>query len=147
MAASFIDKARIFCRAGKGGNGAVAFHREKYVSAGGPDGGDGGDGRRIAQQGRRGEAHGGVVRCVDDLAAQQEFLLCGHAQRQERQQQEKRSFFHLSGVGTDALRCAGEVSCKVFCRLLSTNISILFRKSNTPPRSVRIIGKIAIFVV
>ena len=39
MAASFIDKARIFCRAGKGGNGAVAFHREKYVSAGGPDGG------------------------------------------------------------------------------------------------------------
>ena len=35
MAASFIDKARIFCRAGKGGNGAVAFHREKYVSAGG----------------------------------------------------------------------------------------------------------------
>ena len=42
MAASFIDKARIFCRAGKGGNGAVAFHREKYVAAGGPDGGDGG---------------------------------------------------------------------------------------------------------
>ena len=81
------------------------------------------------------------------LAAQQEFLLCGHVQRQERQQQEKRSFFHLSGVGTDALRCAGEVSCKVFCRLLSTNISILFRKSNTPPRSVRIIGEIAIFVV
>ena len=36
MAASFIDKARIFCRAGKGGNGAVAFHREKYVSAGVP---------------------------------------------------------------------------------------------------------------
>lgn len=36
MAASFIDKARIFCRAGKGGNGAVAFHREKYVSAAAP---------------------------------------------------------------------------------------------------------------
>ena len=47
MAASFIDKARIFCRAGKGGNGAVAFHREKYVSAGGPDGGDGGNGGKI----------------------------------------------------------------------------------------------------
>ena len=44
MAASFIDKARIFCRAGKGGNGAVAFHREKYVASGGPDGGDGGHG-------------------------------------------------------------------------------------------------------
>ena len=47
MAASFIDKARIFCRAGKGGNGAVAFHREKYVSAGGPDGGDGGNGGNV----------------------------------------------------------------------------------------------------
>ena len=47
MAASFIDKVRIFCRAGKGGNGAVAFHREKYVSAGGPDGGDGGNGGNI----------------------------------------------------------------------------------------------------
>ena len=44
MATSFIDKARIYCRAGKGGNGAVAFHREKYVAAGGPDGGDGGNG-------------------------------------------------------------------------------------------------------
>lgn len=47
MATSFIDKARIYCRAGKGGNGAVAFHREKYVAAGGPDGGDGGNGGNI----------------------------------------------------------------------------------------------------
>ncbi len=47
MAASFIDKARISVSAGKGGNGAVAFHREKYVSAGGPDGGDGGHGGDI----------------------------------------------------------------------------------------------------
>ena len=38
---NFIDKARIFVQAGNGGNGAVAFHREKYVAAGGPDGGDG----------------------------------------------------------------------------------------------------------
>ena len=36
MATGFIDKARITCRAGNGGNGAVAFHREKYVAAGGP---------------------------------------------------------------------------------------------------------------
>ena len=42
MATTFIDKARITVRAGNGGNGAVAFHREKYVAAGGPDGGDGG---------------------------------------------------------------------------------------------------------
>ncbi|MEL4860170.1 GTPase ObgE [Pseudoflavonifractor phocaeensis] len=43
----FIDKARITVRAGTGGNGAVAFHREKYVAAGGPDGGDGGRGGDI----------------------------------------------------------------------------------------------------
>ena len=41
---AFIDTAKITVSAGKGGNGAVAFHREKYVAAGGPDGGDGGRG-------------------------------------------------------------------------------------------------------
>ena len=44
MAASFVDTARITVRAGNGGNGVVSFHREKYVAAGGPDGGDGGRG-------------------------------------------------------------------------------------------------------
>ena len=53
MANQFIDTARITVRAGSGGNGAVAFHREKYVAAGGPDGGDGGRG-------------GNVVLVVDD---------------------------------------------------------------------------------
>ena len=43
----FIDKARILLKAGRGGDGAVSFHREKYVAAGGPDGGDGGDGGSI----------------------------------------------------------------------------------------------------
>ena len=47
MAASFVDKARISIHAGKGGDGAVAFHREKYIAAGGPDGGDGGRGGDI----------------------------------------------------------------------------------------------------
>ena len=47
MASGFIDKARITVRAGAGGGGAVAFHREKYVAAGGPDGGDGGKGGNI----------------------------------------------------------------------------------------------------
>lgn len=49
----FIDTAVISVSAGKGGDGTVAFHREKYVAAGGPDGGDGGKG-------------GNVVLCVDD---------------------------------------------------------------------------------
>ena len=40
----FIDQATITVKAGDGGNGAVSFHREKYVNAGGPDGGDGGKG-------------------------------------------------------------------------------------------------------
>ena len=43
----FIDKARIFVKAGNGGNGSVSFRREKYVPAGGPDGGDGGRGASI----------------------------------------------------------------------------------------------------
>lgn len=43
----FIDIAKIKLKAGDGGAGAVSFHREKYVSAGGPDGGDGGKGGSI----------------------------------------------------------------------------------------------------
>ena len=53
MAQAFVDKARITVHAGKGGDGAVAFHREKYIAARGPDGGDGGRG-------------GDVVFVVDD---------------------------------------------------------------------------------
>ena len=50
MANGFIDKARITVKAGNGGNGAVSFHREKYIAAGGPDGGDGGNGGSIILQ-------------------------------------------------------------------------------------------------
>jgi len=50
---AFIDTAKIMAAAGNGGNGAVSFHREKYVATGGPDGGDGGHG-------------GSVILTVDD---------------------------------------------------------------------------------
>ena len=43
----FKDTSKIFIQAGKGGDGAVTFHREKYVAAGGPDGGDGGNGGNV----------------------------------------------------------------------------------------------------
>ena len=47
MASPFVDKVTIQVRSGDGGAGAVSFHREKYVAAGGPDGGDGGRGGSI----------------------------------------------------------------------------------------------------
>lgn len=43
----FVDQASIYIKAGDGGDGCVSFHREKYIAAGGPDGGDGGKGGDI----------------------------------------------------------------------------------------------------
>ena len=68
----FIDHAKITVKAGKGGDGAVAFHREKYVASGGPDGGDGGKG-------------GNVVFQVDDnLSTLADFRYKDVYKRQER---------------------------------------------------------------
>ncbi|NLB61420.1 MAG: GTPase CgtA, partial [Clostridiales bacterium] len=44
---NFVDIAKIYVKAGNGGDGAASFHREKYITRGGPDGGDGGSGGNI----------------------------------------------------------------------------------------------------
>ena len=68
----FADIAKIKIKGGDGGAGAVAFHREKYVAAGGPDGGDGGKG-------------GDVVFVVDDnLATWQTFVTNGNMRPERR---------------------------------------------------------------
>ena len=83
MAASFVDKARISVHAGKGGDGAVAFHREKYVAAGGPDGGDGGRG-------------GNVVFTVDDnMSTLMDFRY-------------KRKYVAGNGMDGQGKRCSGK---------------------------------------
>lgn len=43
----FTDYAKIVIKSGNGGNGAATFRREKYIAAGGPDGGDGGKGGSV----------------------------------------------------------------------------------------------------
>ena len=47
MTYDFYDHVKIYVKAGDGGNGAIAFHREKYISHGGPSGGDGGSGGNV----------------------------------------------------------------------------------------------------
>jgi GTP-binding protein len=50
---NFIDQIRVYFRSGKGGNGMVHFHRDKFTTRGGPDGGDGGRGGHIILRGNR----------------------------------------------------------------------------------------------
>ena len=48
---NFVDYVKIYCRSGKGGAGSVHLHREKFITKGGPDGGDGGRGGHIILRG------------------------------------------------------------------------------------------------
>ena len=43
----FLDQAKIYIKAGKGGSGSASFRREKFIEFGGPDGGDGGNGGSV----------------------------------------------------------------------------------------------------
>ncbi len=79
----FVDKVTIFVRAGNGGNGAVAFRREKYVAAGGPDGGDGGHGGNV------------VLRVDDNLSTLMDFRY-------------KRKYAAANGEDGRGARCKGK---------------------------------------
>ncbi len=83
MATSFVDKVTITVRAGNGGNGSVSFHRERYIAAGGPDGGDGGRG-------------GDVVFTVDDnMSTLMDFRY-------------KRKYVAQNGTDGSGKRCSGK---------------------------------------
>ena len=65
-----IDKVKIYVKAGDGGNGSINFHREKYVSHGGPDGGDGGKGGNVIVRIAPGESTLGAYRFTKKYIAE-----------------------------------------------------------------------------
>ncbi len=83
MSEMFVDKVRITVLGGRGGDGAVAFHREKYVSAGGPDGGDGGHGGSV------------ILRVNDNLSTLLDFRY-------------KRKYSAQAGIGGEGGRRSGK---------------------------------------
>lgn len=92
MAAPFVDTARIAVRSGNGGNGVVSFHREKYVAAGGPDGGDGGRG-------------GNIVLVIDDhMSTLMDFRF-------------KRKYSADAGVDGGGRRCSGKDGADLILRI------------------------------
>ena len=88
----FIDIAKIKVKAGDGGDGAVAFHREKYVASGGPDGGDGGRG-------------GDIVFVVDDnMSTLMDFRY-------------KRKYVAGNGADGQGKRCSGKDGDSLYIRV------------------------------
>ena len=79
----FVDKVRITVIGGRGGDGAVAFHREKYVASGGPDGGDGGHGGSV------------ILRVNDNLSTLLDFRY-------------KRKYAAQSGANGAGMKCSGK---------------------------------------
>ena len=79
----FVDKVRITVIGGRGGDGAVAFHREKYVASGGPDGGDGGHGGSV------------ILRVNDNMSTLLDFRY-------------KRKYSAQSGMNGAGMRCSGK---------------------------------------
>ena len=79
----FVDKVRITVIGGHGGDGAVAFHREKYISAGGPDGGDGGHGGSV------------ILRVSDHMTTLLDFRY-------------KRKYAAQAGVNGMSRKCSGK---------------------------------------
>ena len=79
----FVDKVRITVIGGRGGDGAVAFHREKYVASGGPDGGDGGHGGSV------------ILRVNDNISTLLDFRY-------------KRKYVAETGVNGSGNKCHGK---------------------------------------
>ena len=92
MAAPFVDTARITVRSGNGGNGVVSFHREKYVAAGGPDGGDGGRGGNV------------VVTVNDHMSTLMDFRY-------------KRKYVAENGMDGQGKRCTGKDGADLILRV------------------------------
>ncbi len=89
---NFVDKVSITVKAGDGGNGAIAFHREKYVASGGPDGGDGGRGGDI------------IVKTDPSMSTLMDFRY-------------KRKFTATNGMPGQGKRCSGKDGQDVILRV------------------------------
>ena len=118
MSYGFVDKVTISVYAGKGGDGAVTFHREKFVAAGGPDGGDGGRG-------------GDVILVVDDhMSTLMDFRY-------------KRKFTAANGENGLNKRCSGKDGANVTIRVPRGTRIVTFSPSLPEQRLLRAISPLA----